>query len=524
MTGVFCVDGGSGDVAAPRVAGGTDRFVAAKPHADTARPAEEAVAVSAAVQASALAAAQAEAMRIVNEVPHLKALFDEPHVLSRIKHFASLANCLHVLNLGFCGLDMKSFDSIATAVVSACDDVSELSIENNKLVDLPPKFSALACKLPLESVVLQSNLLSKVPDVVLEWSRLETLNLSNNKLERVPLALSRLSNLETLELSRNMLTELPEPGFGGMRKLQILKLDHNKLKCLPNDFGNGNSALTVLDISNNPTFCVGMPASARKLAGQVEDLFIEETGLRLALHERNRKWNVTTAAMIRLISGRTISEIIAALDKEKDDSERARAEEKIRKREQHAAAAKKRVDAQAAKKAATNFVAGGSLVPEVQDVDADGGNGRGSDGKTDSCASADARSDEGDGSVSAERVLVGEEVDIHDKCRESSPSSSAAAVAAAAVIDGEYNSCSDKDGVNVKDVGSDLDMVDDVIEEEGVLGPNDDLLDISLEVNATRGDDVMLGMAVGELCPEKNRTSNLLRMSQVQMYNANDLK
>jgi Leucine rich repeat len=250
-------------------------------------------------------------------VSHLNVVYDDKLVRDRVSRFVRLASDLHTVNIGFCGLNSEQFGELIPYLADA-DVISQLYLENNRLESLPNNFATLRNVHRLESIVLQSNLLTEVPGVLQICSNLKFLNLSRNRLTSVPLGLAKLENVQCLELSRNALTYLPGPGFGSMKCLQVLKLDHNHLRTLPDDLGENNPALVVLDLSHNIEFGGGLPAGMRNLGGQLEELTMLDTGI---MNKLPRKYMKSTASeLVELMAGATEADVLEMIEAAKSVS------------------------------------------------------------------------------------------------------------------------------------------------------------------------------------------------------------
>jgi hypothetical protein len=75
--------------------------------------------------------------------------------------------------------------------------------------------------------------LSKIPEVIFEFTELELLDLSRNKIEVISGQIQRLRRLEDLRLDDNRISEFPDE-IGHLEGLKSLSLCRNSIRRLPN--------------------------------------------------------------------------------------------------------------------------------------------------------------------------------------------------------------------------------------------------------------------------------------------------
>lgn len=104
----------------------------------------------------------------------------------------------------------------------------------------------------LESItdlVLDHNLLMKIPDSVERYLKLMRMSVVGNDISQISPLIGKLKELEEFNLTENCLTELPE-NICDLPSLKSLRMMGNQLTRLPKDFGN-LCRLSTLDLSEN---------------------------------------------------------------------------------------------------------------------------------------------------------------------------------------------------------------------------------------------------------------------------------
>ncbi len=131
-------------------------------------------------------------------------------------------------------------------VIVEGDNVIGLGLYNQGLKTLSESIGNLTY---LQTLELESNMISTLPESITKLKILQRLYLSRNKLTTLPESIGNLSSLQKLHLSGNQLMTLPE-SIGDLKFLKKLVLYRNKLSTLPESIGN-LSSLIELSLGRN---------------------------------------------------------------------------------------------------------------------------------------------------------------------------------------------------------------------------------------------------------------------------------
>lgn len=86
----------------------------------------------------------------------------------------------------------------------------------------------------LNTLSLENNNLTTLPDSIGYLSSLQIFTITNNKLSHIPPSIGRISNLKEFFINQNNLAEIP-PELGFLKKLEILNVSNNPLVALPDE-------------------------------------------------------------------------------------------------------------------------------------------------------------------------------------------------------------------------------------------------------------------------------------------------
>ena len=144
-------------------------------------------------------------------------------------------------------LSNRSLRAVPSSV-RFCSFLQTLHLNNNALI-IPPD-EQLSTLTNLETLSLEQNHLTMLPDTLWNLSALIRLNLSCNPLGHLPLDLRRLINLHELWLTDINLYDIPTGIFPCLKQLEKASLKCNHLRRLPVDVGQ-LSELRWLSLEDN---------------------------------------------------------------------------------------------------------------------------------------------------------------------------------------------------------------------------------------------------------------------------------
>ena len=144
-------------------------------------------------------------------------------------------------------LSYRSLRAVPSSVRS-CPFLENLYLNNNELI-IPPS-EQLSTLTHLETLSLEHNHLTMLPDTLWHLTSLIRLNLSHNPLGHIPVELGQLINLHELWLTNLNLYDTPTSLFVNLNQLEKLSLKSNQLRQLPADIGQ-LTELRWLSIEDN---------------------------------------------------------------------------------------------------------------------------------------------------------------------------------------------------------------------------------------------------------------------------------
>ncbi|KAG0896381.1 hypothetical protein G6F34_007406 [Rhizopus arrhizus] len=182
-----------------------------------------------------------------NQISDMEVLHD----LDKLDRISVDYNAMSVVNYGFKYLKrLKMSKNHLTQFTVACDRcmLTDLNLANCKLPSLPDD---LYIHLPaLESLVLDSNTLTVLPNSITLLSKLQRLSVQSNNLEILPCDISKLTELRTLDVQNNNLKALPKDIWLCV-SLCVLNCSSNLLEVFPEPF-IGTSSLGTPSSSTPP--------------------------------------------------------------------------------------------------------------------------------------------------------------------------------------------------------------------------------------------------------------------------------
>jgi Leucine-rich repeat (LRR) protein len=136
---------------------------------------------------------------------------------------ASLSN-LTRLHLTACGLLDAA---VAWDALCSLSQLQTLLLDNNSLTSLPESLGSLTL---LKRLSVTHNALVELPASVCRLSSLQLLDVSSNKLQSLPLELGSCSALEELVLNQNCVAAIPV-SLANCQGLKVLACDDNRISC-----------------------------------------------------------------------------------------------------------------------------------------------------------------------------------------------------------------------------------------------------------------------------------------------------
>ncbi len=129
------------------------------------------------------------------------------------------------------GLDLSGLGIAKVEGLQYCENITAISLVDNKVSDLPSTFSKLK---KITYLNLEDNNFSKIPDAVYSLTTLAHFSIKKNAATKVGDKIGQLVNLVTLDLSDNKLDSIAA-NISKLTKLTKLDLSGNKLRSVPRD-------------------------------------------------------------------------------------------------------------------------------------------------------------------------------------------------------------------------------------------------------------------------------------------------
>ncbi|KAH3743439.1 phenylalanyl-tRNA synthetase [Pelomyxa schiedti] len=130
-------------------------------------------------------------------------------------------------------------------IAAALPNLHNLTVSQTSVSAMPEDI----CNLPLVSLILDRNCLSKLPGFIGKLSSLQVLNISNNSITQFPPSLSYLANLLTLNANNNQLQKFPA-SLSSLKRLSTLLLSHNNIEEIACNL-SGLESIQNINLSNN---------------------------------------------------------------------------------------------------------------------------------------------------------------------------------------------------------------------------------------------------------------------------------
>ncbi|CAF2619907.1 unnamed protein product [Rotaria sp. Silwood2] len=154
----------------------------------------------------------------------------------------------HIIDIKETSLNLSNRSLRAVPLsVSLCSFLQNLYLNNNELI-IPPT-EQLSSMINLETLSLEYNQLTILPDTLWNLTSLIRLNLSHNPLGQIPLELGQLKNLHELCIEDNELNDLPDC-LQDCLKLSYLNLNGNHFVHVPSVIGK-ISSLNIVCLQRN---------------------------------------------------------------------------------------------------------------------------------------------------------------------------------------------------------------------------------------------------------------------------------
>ncbi|KAM9838005.1 leucine-rich repeat-containing protein 20 isoform 1-T2 [Aulostomus maculatus] len=118
-------------------------------------------------------------------------------------------------------------DGIFKVLKNVSENIRVITLADNEMKAISSKFFSTFTQ--LRELDLQGNVLTKLPDSVVEMQHLTSINLANNNFSVFPEKLTEITSLERIDLEGNSITEIPVEKLSAMPVLKWLNVKSNPL-------------------------------------------------------------------------------------------------------------------------------------------------------------------------------------------------------------------------------------------------------------------------------------------------------
>ncbi|KAM4525908.1 leucine-rich repeat-containing protein 20 [Fundulus diaphanus] len=118
-------------------------------------------------------------------------------------------------------------DGVFKVLRTVSENIRIITLAENKIKAISRKFFSTFTQ--LRELDLQGNILTKLPDEVVEMEHMTSINLANNSFAVFPEKLTEIATLERIDLEGNSITELPLEKLSAMPALKWLNVKSNPL-------------------------------------------------------------------------------------------------------------------------------------------------------------------------------------------------------------------------------------------------------------------------------------------------------
>ena len=216
----------------------------------------------------------------INRVSELKVDLSQFNISDILPYFIFYLTNLNTLNL-----NNNQLTSVPESI-TRLTNLNTLNLNNNQLTSIPESITRLT---NLTTLHLSYNKLTSIPESITRITNLNKLHLNNNQISSVPGSINRITNLNTLDLSYNQLIVVPE-SITHLTNLTTLNLINNKLISVPKSITRLTN-LTTLHLNNNQLTSV--PESINRLTN-LNTLNLSNNQISSVPESINRLTNLTT--------------------------------------------------------------------------------------------------------------------------------------------------------------------------------------------------------------------------------------